>query len=430
VFASARLAPLRSPAYRRFLVGTSLSQTSSWIYYTAVTWALLESDGTAAAVAFLPLVLVLPVPFTLVAAGLFTDRRGPRHVLLLSQLAIALVVGLAALLAAVHALTFVPTLAIGLLVGIFTGFETVPSQALIVRLVDAEEAPDAYGTSLLTIGTARIIGGPLGGALVGLGGAGPAFSVAAVGMLLALVLFMGLPRTEGLATAPVTRSLLLDFGRAVNWAKRARAALLMITIDALLSALIFPYLVLMPVVARDLVGGRATDLGYLIAAGGVGVMLGAFSVQTIGRRIGQGRLLIGAVLAASLGVAGLGLSSSLVLSALLAALVAGSTNAFGVTEGLLLQTMTPPQIRGRVLAIDGVIANIANPVGILTAGLLVDRFGGRVVLVGMAVIALVGVLAILGVRRPVVLLDVADDGALVDARRAVRAEQPLLDDQS
>ena len=116
------------------------------------------------------------------------------------------------------------------------------------------------------------------------------------------------------------------------------------------------------------------------------------------------------------------------LSALLAALVAGATNAFGVTEGLLLQTMTPPPIRGRVLAIDGVVANIANPIGILAAGLLVDRLGGRVVLVGMAVIALVGVLAILTIRRPMVLLDVAEDGALVDAHRAVRADQPLIED--
>src|SRR5204862_4599319 len=141
--------------------------------------------------------------------------------------------------------------------------------------------------------------------------------------------------------------------------------------------------------------------------------IGACTVQAIGRRIGQGRLLVGAVIAAAIGVAGLGLSSVLLVSAVLAGVVAASTNAFGVTEGLLLQTMTPPPIRGRVLAIDGVVANIANPIGILAASLLVDRLGGRVVLVGMAVIALVGVLAILTIRRPMVLLDVAEDGALV-----------------
>ena len=85
--------------------------------------------------------------------------------------------------------------------------------------------------------------------------------------------------------------------------------------------------------------------------------------------------------------------------------------------------MTPPPIRGRILAIDGVVANIANPLGILTVGLLVDRFGAREVLIGMAIVAVVGVLTILAVRRPVALLDVDEEGDLVDARRALRVEE-------
>src|SRR5205085_3012643 len=118
---------------------------------------------------------------------------------------------------------------------------------------------------------------------------GPAFAIAAVTMVVALVLFLGLPETEGLAKAPTTSSL-LDLGRAIQWVSKARAAMLMIVADALLSAFIFPYIAVMPVVARDLVGGTAADLGFLIAAGGVGVLIGAFSIQAIGRRIGQGRL--------------------------------------------------------------------------------------------------------------------------------------------
>jgi predicted MFS family arabinose efflux permease len=425
---AARAAPLRSAEFRRFLGGVTLTNTSSWIYYTAVTWTMLQSNGAAAAVAFMPLMLVIPVPVSLLLAGQLTDRRGPRHVLLLSQIAMAAVIALAGVLALANMLSFIPTLAIGFLVGVITGFQTVPSQALIVRLVDQRDAASAYSTSLLTIGIARIVGGPVGGALVAVGGPGPAFLVAAAGAGGALLLFVALPQTEGLAKSAITRSTVLDIGRALTWATKARAALLMIVADALLSAFIFPYMAMLSLVARDVLHGTSADMGLLIAAGGVGVLIGAFTVQDLGRWLGQGRLLVVALVASAIGVAGLGSSSVLLLSAGLAGLVAAATNAFGVTEGLLLQTMTPPPIRGRVLAIDGVVANVANPLGILAVGLLAEQFGAGPVMLGMAVVAVGGVFAILAVRRPVVLLDVDEDGQLVDARRAVRAEEPVPDD--
>src|SRR3954453_5253853 len=121
---SARLSPLRSAVFRRFLAGVTLAGTSSWIYYTAVTWAMLQSNGAAAAVAFMPLMLVVPVPVALLVAGIMTDRRGPRHTLLLSPAAMALVIGTAGILALTNNLTFLPTLVIGFLVGIVTGFQT------------------------------------------------------------------------------------------------------------------------------------------------------------------------------------------------------------------------------------------------------------------------------------------------------------------
>jgi predicted MFS family arabinose efflux permease len=239
-----------------------------------------------------------------------------------------------------------------------------------------------------------------------------------------MLLFLTLPQTHGLGPSESLRSPLFDMARALAWATKARAAIAMVAIGAVVSALLMPYLVLMPVVARDLIGGTAADLGLLIAAGGVGVLISAALVPIAARHLGQGRLMVATIAAAATGIAGLGLSSSFLLSAAFGALVAAATNTFGVVEGLLLQTMTPPPIRGRVLAIDGVIFNIANPLGILGAGLLVDQLGARTLLVGMAALCLLGVFAILLLRRPVVILDVDDAGELVDARRAVRAEEP------
>ena len=162
--------------------------------------------------------------------------------------------------------------------------------------------------------------------------------------------------------------------------------------------------------ARDLLGGGAADLGVLIAAGGVGVLIGGTIISPLARRLGQGRLLVTAVVAAGTGIAGLALSGSVLSSSVLATVAGGASNAASVTSGLLLQTMSPPRLRGRVLALDGVASNIVNPASLLGVGLLVDRVGAEPVLLAMGGLIVVAVVTIIVAHRPMLDLDVDAQG--------------------
>jgi MFS family permease len=111
-----------------------------------MTWTVLQNAGTAAAVpAILPLVYVVPVPIAIVASGFLTDRRGPRFTLALSELGLGAALLLGAGLAVAGALSFGPTLLVGALVGTSVGLAQVPSQALIVRLVEQRDTAGSYG---------------------------------------------------------------------------------------------------------------------------------------------------------------------------------------------------------------------------------------------------------------------------------------------
>ena len=115
------LAPIRSPTYLRFLGAWTVTQAGVWVYYTAMTWTVLQNAGTAAAIAILPLVYVVPVPIAIVASGFLTDRRGPRFTLALSELGLGAALLLGAGLAVAGALSFGPTLLVGALVGTSVG---------------------------------------------------------------------------------------------------------------------------------------------------------------------------------------------------------------------------------------------------------------------------------------------------------------------
>lgn len=216
--------PLRDAPYRRFLLASVIVSICSWIFYTAQTWNFLEASGTAAAVAYLPIVLVIPVPIALVIGGVLTDRRGPKRTLVFAQGATAVtMVAIAAVAAAGH-LTFVPTLATGFLLGICAGLGSVSGQALLVRIVDRRVIAKAFALSLVATGIGRLVGGPVGGFVVQAYGAVPAFVIAASGIVVATLIFLTLPHVEPLETSGprISRRDLVD---AFAWVRRTPAAL-------------------------------------------------------------------------------------------------------------------------------------------------------------------------------------------------------------
>jgi len=407
--------PLQSAPYRRFLVASIIVSISSWIFYTAQTWNFLESNGTAAAVAYLPIALVIPVPIALTIGGIFTDRRGPKRTLVFAQGATAATMASIAVLDASGHLTLLPTLATGFLLGICAGLANVPGQALLVRIVDRRVIARAFALSLVTVGIGRLVGGPIGGGVVQAYGAVPAFAIAATGILLATLIFVTLPDVAPLETTGprISRQDLVD---AFGWVRRTPAAVAIIAVDATMAAVIYPYTAIVPIVARDLLGGGAAQMGLIVSAGGVGAILGGIFLAPLGRRLGQGRLFLTGVLVAGAGVAALGLSRSVATASLVAAVIGGTSIGASVTSSLLLQTMSPPRLRGRVLALDSVLWNLVNPVSLLVLGLAVEQVGAGPVLVAMGVLAALSIATIALTHRPVLHLDVDVNGELRSQR--------------
>jgi MFS family permease len=183
-----------------------------------------------------------------------------------------------------------------------------------------------------------------------------------------------------------------------------------------MAAVVYPYTAIVPVIARDLLGGGAADLGILISAGGVGAIVGGILLAPMGRRLGQGRLFLGGVVAAGAGIAALGFSHSVVVSSVVAAVIGGASIGASVTSGLLLQTMAPPRLRGRVLALDSVLWNLVNPVSLLVLGLSVEQLGAGPVLLAMGCLTALSVATIAVAHRPVLALDVNARGELTTGR--------------
>lgn len=399
------LEPFRVPAFRRYLVAATLTSVSLWVYTTALNWTMLADSGSAAVVGLVSTLMTLPLPFAAVPGGMLTDRLGPRDLMVLALLAEAACVGATGLLAATGSLTVPLALLLALIFGIADGLYVVPSQVLVGRVVPPHQMPSAIGTSMLTIGLGRILGGTAGGALVaGLGPQG-AMIPGAIGVVAAAITIRSLPRVRGSGGgARLSRSDLADGLRWFGGAPGARALVLLGAVSALF---LWPYLGLLAVVVRDLLQGTPQDLGLLTAAGGVGAILAAVSMGLIGRRMGRGRQLVAVMVLAGMAEVVLGLSHTLTLTLVAATVLATMTVTHTATSSLIIQAIAPLDLRGRALALYGFVFFGAMPFGFLGAGIAADAVGVGAVLVGLGVMTVAGAIVVVRVDRGLVRLDVA-----------------------
>lgn len=367
------LGALRVPAYRRYLAGTTANNVTVWLFQTALSWTILTETGSAAAVGFLFLAWTLPTLFTIVPAGVFVDRVGPRRGMVLSQLISTAVFAGCAGLAITQQLTVVAALAVAVVVGAIDGFWSAPSLVMAGRLVAPNLLASALGLSSITFGVGRIVGGLLGGALVAAAGPAPALTVAALGPLIAAMLTLTLPAVPGLETS--RRGSLRDFPDALRWMVGMPAARSLFLLGLGVATFGYCYIAVLTIVTRDLLASGAADLGVMTAATGVGIVAGAFAMDGVGRRLGRGRTLVATVLVGATALALVGLSHSIAISMVLVGIVACVLIMFRTTTIAVLQALAPPRMRGRVLSIFEIGFWGIFPIGGILAGEIADRFG-------------------------------------------------------
>jgi MFS family permease len=135
---------------------------------------------------------------------------------------------------------------------------------------------------------------------------------------------------------------------------------------------------------------ETSEFGFLLAAAGGGMALGAFWIGQQGEHVNSQRLGCLGSVGIAIALALLGWNhSSLVLSLLLIAVIGGMGALVGVPMQTLIQTLTPVNLRGKVFGLQNNVTNIALSLPLLAAGVAETYFGLRAVLLGLAGLTLV-----------------------------------------
>ena len=149
---------------------------------------------------------------------------------------------------------------------------------------------------------------------------------------------------------------------------------------------------LLPAIATDRLGVDAVGLGWLRAAGGLGAaaVMVKLAVRPVTRRVG--RTLLTAVAVFGLGTILLGATRSFAVAMVAMALLSGADSFSVFIRATLVPLLTPPDKRGRVLAVETLFVGGSNELGSLESGIAGQLLGpgGAVVLGGFATLAIAG----------------------------------------
>jgi MFS family permease len=370
--------------FRLFFVGQAVSVSGTWMQMVAAAWLVLRLTNSGVALGIDTALAFGPILFLGPLGGSFADRYDKRRVLLATQVAYAVLALALWGIVASEVVELWMVYALSFLQGVVTAVDQPTRQSFFAEMVEPRDLPNAVSLNAAVMTGTRIVGPAIAGALIAGVGMEWCFLINAVSYLAVIAGLLAMRVNELTPLRAPREAGAIREGLRYAWRTgELRRPLLLMSV---LYVFTFNYSVLMPLFAERTFQGDAATLGLLLSVTGVGSLLGALVMA--GRPSPSERRL-------SLAAIGVGVVTTLVaLAPTLHVAVVGmiplgvASIVFFITANSTLQLSSRPDMRGRVMALYGIVFLGSTPIAAPIAGWVGEHLGARVGLAGGGVIAL------------------------------------------
>jgi MFS family permease len=366
---------LRHRNFKLFFAGQSISMIGTWMTRLATSWLvyrLTHSVLLLGVVSFAGQILSFALgPF----AGVWVERLNLRKLLVCTQAAAAVQSLALAALTLTHVVTLWEIVALAALQGLINAFDMPGRQSFLLQMVhDRNDLSNAIAINSSMANGARLIGPAIAGLVIAAAGEGGCFLIDGVSYF-AVIASLLLMRIEAVNIRRNASGMLEQMREGWDYVSTFRPVRTILLLFALISLMGWPYAVLLPIFAGQVLHGGAATLGWLTAASGIGALVSGLSLAARKSVVGLTRML--QIAAAMLGGALIlfGLSHTLWLSLVLMVFA-----GFGLMQGAsvsntIVQSLVPDDKRARVMSYYTMAFFGAAPLGSLLAGTLAHTIG-------------------------------------------------------
>ncbi len=366
---------LRHRNFKLFFFGQSISVIGTWMTKLATTWLVYHLTHSALLLGVVSfsgqIVSFLLGPF----AGVWVERLERRKLLVWTQAAAAIQSLALAALTLAHVITLGEIIALTALQGLINAFDMPGRQSFLSQMVDdRNDLSNAIAINSSMANGARLIGPAIAGIVIGVAGEGWCFLIDGVSYF-AVIASLLLMRIKPMESRRKSASMLEQMREGWDYVRTFRPMRTILLLFSLISLMGFPYGVLLPVFAAQVLHGGAYTLGWLTAASGVGALTSALSLAVRKSVVGLSRML--QIASAMLGAALIlfGLSHTLWLSLILMVFAGFGLIQCSSVSNTIIQSLVPDDKRARVMSYYTMAFFGAAPFGSLLAGALAHRIG-------------------------------------------------------
>ena len=363
-----------------------------------LSWLVLQLTDSPAMVSLVGFSRMLPMFLFGLVGGSLADRFAKKRVMLASQaISVATYVTMAGLL---FLDIFKPWHAFAtiFLTGTAFAIDFSARRAFFSEILDETRVVNAVSLDVIALTGSQLLGALLGGFLVDLWGFRGTYLTMLVGTTGALFLMASVSSPVAAAAAstrPTISRQLLEAVRVVRDNPTLRAVLL---VTIFFNFFATPFMQMVPVIARDVLGLSSTQYGVLAAATGIGAVTGSLVIATA-RPKKQGDILALGAAFTSLGVLLFAFSGTYALAFAMLFASGVGISGFATMQLALVLNASTPEMRGRAVGVISLGMGSA-PFGVLLVGQLAEYLGPQTALGWMAGAGFV-VLLILWVKYPV-----------------------------
>jgi MFS family permease len=323
-------------------------------------------------------------------AGVWVERLNRRKLLVCTQSAGAIQSLALAALTLAHVITLTEIIALIALQGLINAFDMPGRQSFLVQMVDdRNDLSNAIAINSSMANGALLVGPAIAGLVIAAVGEGWCFLIDGFSYF-AVVASLLLMRIRPLEVRRHTTSVLEQMREGWDYVRTFRPIRTILLLFSLLSLMGYPYAVLLPVFAAQVLHGGATTLGWLTGASGIGALVSAFSLAVRKSVVGLTRML--QIASATLGVALVlfGLSHTLWLSLALMMFAGFGLLQCAATSNTIIQSLVPEDKRARAMSYYTMAFFGASTFGSLLAGALAHRMGAPHTVMAMGAFCVAG----------------------------------------
>ena len=368
------LAPLSNSDYRLLLSSNILWWQTTFMEMIVMGWLALELTDSAWQVALIGFYRSLPFLFAGFVSGPIIDRFGRRNVILGALTANLLISTTITLLLWLDRLLFWHLALGAVLMGAAWALDWPARRALVPDLVGREQTLDAMLLENFAQNISRILGPFISGSLIEFFGARGCYTVLAGITGLSLLLLLGLSKQPIPRLTKPPQSPWAHVGEGLRYVRHNQPILGVLLVTMVMNLMIFPYMSLLPVFARDILQQGPIGLGLLGAASGVGAFIGLFLISRIRHLVSHGWIFALGSCFQSLALLGFATSTTFTVSLILLMLSGIGHACFGTMQSSIILLAASDEMRSRAMG-TLVLAIGAGPPGRLEMGALAEAIG-------------------------------------------------------